>query len=262
MGEFDCSIEEGQCALNCDSECIESKYFCDALYVDQCECNGCGQGVIAEILSSERPIIASTTPYLSIDVDTNNEDISKQSIFDLTDGDITNLDILYYFIIGAGTCLFCCICLCVSLIFVLRSTIKRKKRENNVGNPTISKSRSSDISSKEYMSNDSAIEMTLSELNKMKKMTKNDNVSSMDTNSSHIFEEEDDDKNNVSSLDDSSFHKMDDIVNGPEHSINDEMQNEQTQNIKITLTEYTKKAVQNEKGKEMKENELNFDENG
>mmetsp|Transcript_77550 Transcript_77550/g.69417 ORF Transcript_77550/g.69417 Transcript_77550/m.69417 type:complete len:1029 (-) Transcript_77550:91-3177(-) len=157
--EFECGLENGTCEMNCAHGCYDSNYFCDTLTDDnQCKCNGCETGVNIEMGSHHQSNTTSslngdnifdffstdynmgsttTTSAFIIDVDTENENDDKSPNFNLADGTITNLEILYYIVLGAGACLFFCICLCCSIVCFVRHSIK-KKVNKSPQSPTIS----------------------------------------------------------------------------------------------------------------------------
>lgn len=115
--EFECTLESGQCELNCESGCHKSTYVCNTNTTndnnnDECKCNGCESGVnitssndvidkIFEIFSTNYSMISTkVTSSVMIDIDTDTSDISdnqddESTNFNLTDGKISNLEILY-----------------------------------------------------------------------------------------------------------------------------------------------------------------------
>eukprot|EP01084_Bolivina_argentea_P160402 279321_1 len=127
--EFDCSVTNGQCEFNCSNSCYRSLYSCHITDISECICNDCIQKDGVTILNAENTDNTHMSSTINKDIDYLNDDID--SSFNPTDNEISNLDILYYIIVGAGGCLCCYICICITIICLIRSSMKRNKHNKH-----------------------------------------------------------------------------------------------------------------------------------
>eukprot|EP01084_Bolivina_argentea_P063020 115126_1 len=98
--------------------------------------------LLGTTLNHRTCIINYSIGCVIFDVDTLNANDTEQEgdddsrpIFDLTDGKVSNLEILYYIIMGAGTVLVCCICLCVFMVCMVRSSVLQEEDDKTGEHP-------------------------------------------------------------------------------------------------------------------------------